>query len=226
MQQLSEPGAGFIAHFEGVFLYAYPDPGTGGEPWTIGIGATHFDGFGNVRRGDTITLERAVNRFRKTMNTKYGPEVSRAIRVPLAQHEFDMAVSLHMNTGSIRKGSIDNKLNRGDVDAALATWARYKHANGRVMAGLVRRRKAEIRVFRTGDYPDNKIMIKTDRNATPRYVKPEQLPWGAPEPTVSLDFPPIEPPPLPEKRKDGNFLIDFATAIWRQFNADQSCTTR
>lgn len=218
-KSLSAKGAGFIAHFEGVFLYAYPDPGTGGEPWTIGIGATHFDGYGRVSPGDTITLERALSRFRKTMDTKYGPEVRRAISATLTQAQYDMAVSLHMNTGKIRAGSIDDKLNRGDTVAALRTWAQYRMANGRVMAGLVRRRNAEIAVFKTGRYPNDKVMIKTSAGATPRYVSPDQLPWDAPKPTVALDFPPITPPPLPERKKTGNFLIDLAIAIWRLFNA-------
>jgi lysozyme len=36
----SKAGGAFIAAFEGVELKAYPDPGTGGDPWTIGVGHT------------------------------------------------------------------------------------------------------------------------------------------------------------------------------------------
>lgn len=39
--QTSEKGIKNIKDFEGCSLTAYPDPGTGGAPWTIGYGWTH-----------------------------------------------------------------------------------------------------------------------------------------------------------------------------------------
>ncbi|ELJ7022281.1 lysozyme, partial [Salmonella enterica] len=39
--RISEKGVSLIKEFEGCSLTAYPDPGTGGEPWTIGYGWTH-----------------------------------------------------------------------------------------------------------------------------------------------------------------------------------------
>ena len=44
-------GSALIREFEGLELTAYPDPGTGGEPYTIGYGHT-----GGVLPGDKITL--------------------------------------------------------------------------------------------------------------------------------------------------------------------------
>ncbi len=43
-----------IAQFEGFVGHAYPDPESGGEPWTIGYGFTHLDGR-PVQPGDTIS---------------------------------------------------------------------------------------------------------------------------------------------------------------------------
>lgn len=48
-----------IANFEGVRLSAYPDPGTGGDPWTIGFGNTRYPDGRPVRRGDQITKAEA-----------------------------------------------------------------------------------------------------------------------------------------------------------------------
>ena len=47
-----------IRDFEGCRLTAYPDPGTGGAPWTIGWGSTRTAD-GPVRQGMTIKIGRA-----------------------------------------------------------------------------------------------------------------------------------------------------------------------
>jgi GH24 family phage-related lysozyme (muramidase) len=53
------PALVLIKEFEGCRLEAYPDPGTGGAPWTIGWGTTtYYDGT-PVRKGDTISQELA-----------------------------------------------------------------------------------------------------------------------------------------------------------------------
>ncbi|PJH58828.1 muraminidase, partial [Salmonella enterica subsp. enterica serovar Typhimurium] len=41
MMRISEKGITLIKEFEGCSLKAYTDPGTGGDPWTIGYGWTH-----------------------------------------------------------------------------------------------------------------------------------------------------------------------------------------
>ncbi|MEE4411931.1 lysozyme, partial [Serratia sp. C2(2)] len=40
-----------IKRFEGLSLQAYPDPATGGKPWTIGYGHTT-----DVKPGDLISI--------------------------------------------------------------------------------------------------------------------------------------------------------------------------
>ena len=52
--ELSYDGLELIKHFEGCSLEAYPDPGTGGVPWTIGYGSTV-----GVSKGMVITQEEA-----------------------------------------------------------------------------------------------------------------------------------------------------------------------
>jgi hypothetical protein len=41
-----------VKEFEGCRLSAYPDPETGGEPWTIGWGSTTYGDGARVRQGD------------------------------------------------------------------------------------------------------------------------------------------------------------------------------
>ena len=51
---ISPIGLDLIKRFEGLKLAAYPDPGTGAEPYTIGYGHT-----GGVKPSDTYTLAEA-----------------------------------------------------------------------------------------------------------------------------------------------------------------------
>jgi lysozyme len=208
-----------IAGFEALYLYAYPDPGTGNEPWTIGIGATKYDGQGPVRKGDRITVDRAIARFRETIRKKYTPEVLKAIKIELTQPRLNSAVSLHYNTGAISSGSIDDKLNRGDEAAALATWAAYNKAGGKVLAGLVTRRAEEIALWRTGVYPKRAILVR-DANGSKRTIAPENFPWDVdvPKLEVNVTIPTLAPPPLPEPRPSFNFIVDLFNAILRFFN--------
>lgn len=48
-----------IKEFEGCRLTAYPDPETGGKPWTIGRGSNVYDDGAPVKRGDRISQELA-----------------------------------------------------------------------------------------------------------------------------------------------------------------------
>jgi len=45
-----------IKEFEGCHLSAYPDPLSGGEPWTIGYGTTRYSSGTPVQRGDKINV--------------------------------------------------------------------------------------------------------------------------------------------------------------------------
>jgi hypothetical protein len=44
-----------VKEFEGCRLTAYPDPESGGEPWTIGWSTTTYDDGSPVKAGDTIS---------------------------------------------------------------------------------------------------------------------------------------------------------------------------
>ncbi|MEJ2117803.1 MAG: lysozyme [Alphaproteobacteria bacterium] len=206
--EVSTAGLRYIASWEACYLYAYPDPASGGEPWTIGIGATRYDGQGNVKRGQTITIARAVARFRETINKKYAPGVNSAINVPVSQAEFDALVSFHYNTGKIKSGTVDNKLNRGDRAAALATWRSYRLAAGRVMRGLINRRASEIALFKTGEYPARKIVLHTAPGARVRYLDEKVFDIKPTRVTIEA-FPPQTEDAQKRRLKDGNFLIQL-----------------
>ena len=88
----SPAGIELIKDFEGLRLEAYPDPGTGGDPWTIGYGHTGPE----VKPGLIISIEQAGALLKEDL-VKFEEAVERLITVGLNQHEFDALVSFTYN---------------------------------------------------------------------------------------------------------------------------------
>jgi GH24 family phage-related lysozyme (muramidase) len=149
----SKAGGAFIAAFEGVEVKAYPDPGTGGEPWTIGVGHTTAAGPPAVHKGMTITRDEALSILAQDLG-KVERTVSKHVTHPLAQSEFDALVSLCFNIGdgNFGKSSVVRHVNAGERAQAGDAFLMWNKAAGKVMKGLTRRREAERHLFLTGDY--------------------------------------------------------------------------
>lgn len=133
-----------IREFEGCELVAYPDPGSGGDPWTVGYGATG-DGIGP---GTIWTQEQANERLAADV-ARFDAGVMARVRVPLAPHERAALVSFAYNVGlqAFGHSTLLRKLNAGDKAGAIREFARWNKASGKVMAGLTRRRAAEAALF-------------------------------------------------------------------------------
>ena len=145
--KVSDIGIDAITDYEGVRLKAYPDPGTGGEPWTIGVGHT-----GGVRPGDTITREQS-DAFLRADLAHCEKAIERLVRVPLTPGQFDALASFIFNVGA---GNFENStllrlLNKGDYDGAADEFLKWTRAAGRVLPGLVKRRISERKLFLTGE---------------------------------------------------------------------------
>lgn len=139
----SDNGRAFIEAFEGKFLKTYDD-GTG--VLTIGYGHTTAAGPPKVVAGMTITDAQCDQILAADLGA-VEKDVARLIKVPLSQSQFDALVSFHFNTGALGSGTVDDKINAGNIDAAMATLLQYVNGGGKVMNGLVRRRKAERLMF-------------------------------------------------------------------------------
>ena len=137
-----------ITEREGLRLKAYPDPATGGEPWTIGVGHTSAAGTPNVRRGMTITAKEADDILSRDLSI-FEKGVNDAVTVPLNQNEFDALVSLAFNigVGAFRKSTLLKELNKGNRFGAANQFLRWNKAAGKVMKGLTKRREAERAQF-------------------------------------------------------------------------------
>lgn len=132
-----------LRHFEGLRLEAYPDPASGGEPWTIGYGHT-----GGVLPGARCSVEDS-ERWLANDAQNACTAVEPMVRVPLHQHELDALTSFVFNLGATRlwNSTLLAKLNKGDRQGAADQFLRWNRGGGRVMPGLVARREAERRMF-------------------------------------------------------------------------------
>jgi lysozyme len=133
-----------IKPFEGCKLKAYPDPATGGDPWTIGWGATGPD----VKRGTVWTQDQADNRLIVDAS-RFERGVLKLLTRPLAQHQMAALISFAYNCGlaNLAASTLLRMVNAGQHDLAAQQFPRWNKANGKVLAGLTRRRAAERAVF-------------------------------------------------------------------------------
>lgn len=133
-----------IKHYEGCSLVAYPDPGTGGEPITIGWGQTYK----GLKLGDKISQEAADQLLESTVATFAG-DVRAAISAGMRQEQFDAMVCLAYNigVGAFSGSTLVKLFNAGDIQLAADQFPRWDKAGGKSLKGLRKRRAAERALF-------------------------------------------------------------------------------
>lgn len=137
-------GITLIKRWEQCRLVAYPDPATGNDPWTIGWGATGPD----IVKGTIWTQEQADadlwNRISLLANKMHD-----AITYDPTEGEFGAMLSLAYNIGftAFQNSTLLRLFNEGEVQQAADAFLSWDHAGGRVMQGLLNRRKDERNVF-------------------------------------------------------------------------------
>lgn len=147
-----------IERDEGCVLTAYPDPASGGAPWTIGYGHTGPD----VTPGLKITSQTAIALLEKDLD-KFADGVAELLDVDAGKttdNQFSAMVSLAFNIGlgnfggnlydrSISHGpcSVLRCHNAGQTEQAADAFLLWNKASGRVMPGLVRRRHEERAMY-------------------------------------------------------------------------------
>lgn len=141
-RKISATGLQLIKKFEGCRLYAYKPVSTE-KYWTIGWG--HYGP--DVKAGSTITQAQADTMLVNDMARYEGP-VNDPDYVPITgelnQNQFDALVSFCYNCGA---GNL-KYLCKGRTASQIAqSILKYDKAGGNVLAGLTRRRKAEVELF-------------------------------------------------------------------------------
>lgn len=134
----SEKGLELIKKFEGCKLTAYRCPA---GVLTIGYGHT-----GDVKEGQKITQKKADTLLKEDLE-KFEKRVAKYNwKYHFNQNEFDALVSFAYNIGNVDGLTKNGKRSRGQVADAILL---YNKAGGKVLNGLVKRRKAEQTLFLT-----------------------------------------------------------------------------
>jgi GH24 family phage-related lysozyme (muramidase) len=125
---------------------AYPDPGSGGAPWTIGWGSTGAD----IRKGTVWTRAQCEERFRAHLE-HFAEGVWAAIgTAPTSQGQFDAMVSFAYNCGTaaMARSTLLRLHKAGDFAGAAGEFAKWNKSAGKVLRGLTRRRAAEAALYK------------------------------------------------------------------------------
>ena len=149
-------GVELIKRFESCELKAYPDPKTGGEPWTIGWGSTRWMDGSPVKPGQTLTASEADTLLDDSLRGFFWPQIR------LIPHFADMSdeqrgalLSFSYNMGERFYGSegfttISRLLRNKDWDKVPDALVLYREPGSDVEAGLKRRRVAEGALWTSG----------------------------------------------------------------------------
>jgi GH24 family phage-related lysozyme (muramidase) len=138
-----------VKEFEGCRLEAYPDPETGGEPWTIGWGSTTYGDGSPVKQGDRISQELADSLLAGRLERDW-----RSLRdcIPvykaLTTNQQAALLSFTYNCGPRWFGAkgfdtLTHALRSGALETVPAALMLYVNPGGPSEAGLRRRRKSE-----------------------------------------------------------------------------------
>lgn len=179
-----------IKEFEGLRLEAYPDPGSkDGKPVTIGYGHTGGLSAPVVKMGDKITAAKAE----EYLNNDFAAVdkiIDKYVTTVLNTNQRGALRSFVFNLGEgqFAKSSVLKFINEGKLDSVPGRMALYRMNDGKVMAGLVRRRTAEGALWMTPPDEEPKEKPVEQGSATPAQPDTPKKPfdWGATGAFVTL----------------------------------------
>lgn len=143
----------FVAQFERFVSAPYHGAADRPGVWSIGYGFTRLQD-GSAITADTppMTQAEADERLGELLADLLA-SIRRAVIVPISDHMAAALASFSYNVGfpALERSTLLACLNAGDPAGAAACFGSWVHADGVVVAGLVRRRAAEKALFLTTD---------------------------------------------------------------------------
>lgn len=146
---VSQATVDLIKKWEGFEPKAYFDTIAKPPIWTIGYGTTARAGVGiEPRAGMVITEQEAAGYLKKTID-KFANAIRPHITRPINDNEFGAFVSLAYNIGpsAFVKSSALRLFNEGKKQEAASAILLWNKAGGKVVQGLINRRKEEHALF-------------------------------------------------------------------------------
>lgn len=141
--QTSYKGIALLRQFEGLKLASYKDSA---GVWTIGYGHTK-----GVKQGDVITSEQADAYLLEDL-LAVEQCINDCVNVELTQNQADALASFVFNTAAhecekFRTSALCARLNARQYAEAGKQMLRWNQSNGKIIMGLVKRRKIELELF-------------------------------------------------------------------------------
>ena len=136
-----------IRKCEGLRLKSYRDAA---NVLTVGYGHTGPD----VTENKKITVDEAETLLQADI-THASDSVLTLTGGNVNQGQLDALTSFVFNLGSskLKTSTLLKKHNAGNYPAAAAEFSRWIYADGRICAGLIKRRAAEAHLYLSGDLP-------------------------------------------------------------------------
>lgn len=140
--------AAIIKEFESCVLTAYHGAEDRPGLYTCGWGSTGDD----IDQDTVLTQNQADERLDTTIDS-IGATIDRDITVQLTDGEKAALVSFAYNLGchALEGSTLWRLLLAGDITGAAAQFPRWDRASGNEVAGLLRRRIAEEKLFQLGE---------------------------------------------------------------------------
>ena len=144
--RMSAAGLAVVKEFEGLKLKAYKCPAA---VWTVGYGHTSAAGNPIVTPDLVISNDEAEQILERDM-VQYEDGVRKFVKVELTQNQFDALVDFAYNAGvgALQKSTLLKKVNAGKFDEVPAEFMKWTKGGGKELPGLVRRRRAEVKLWR------------------------------------------------------------------------------
>ena len=144
---LIKPFEGYARKMPDGGCCAYPDPATGGDPWTIGYGSTGSD----IRQHTVWTKEQAEDALQAHVRYFVSGLVKLSPRLLSASPRRIAAViswAYNLGLGNYRISTFKRRIDASDWSGAAEECLKWNKAAGRVIPGLTRRRQAESMMMR------------------------------------------------------------------------------
>jgi len=155
--KVSDSAKSVIAHHEGVRLKPYRCPA---KLWTIGVGHVLYPEQAKLSMEDRIkypirpednrifTMDE-VNAILAADLQRFERGVLRYCPSGITQGRFDALVSFSFNVGlgTLQRSTLRHKHNRGDFDGAADEFLKYCLGGGKILKGLLNRRKDERAIY-------------------------------------------------------------------------------
>jgi len=155
--KVSDSAKSVIAHHEGVRLKPYRCPA---RLWTVGVGHVLYPEQAKLSMEDRIKYQirpednriftmDEVNAILAADLQRFERGVLRYCSSGITQGRFDALVSFSFNVGlgTLQRSTLRQKHNRGDFDGAADEFLKYSLGGGKVLKGLVNRRKDERAMY-------------------------------------------------------------------------------